>query len=578
MVAACRFADGVVLISDSRATWGEGGAPTFQDNLQKIVAIGTNQVLGYAGDVEAIDTIVRQLRKRFHQDPKLQILRKVAAEIPRIAKHYYALHKSRTRRDSGVGMILTGREAGGHIGAWVFRSPDFIANRIDGYVVIGSGAPAQAFLDRSFATIEASGKTIKEKADELIPGLETELRKHGIDTVGGMFQILLITPKGVSPLDYGYIDLDPTAAPRAQSMGFGKTGWTQRDLVAKKDTPLIEPTKILSEGPHEKRLYDFKDLETPKAPKWHLNYLLTSQGVETRPTMLKFTRPMTILGTPEFPYEAELMTSVAYWGATGERSFEMALLQDSEETIVASGKVNSQFLPEDVELIFKLRLPMKKPGPAFLEARIEGQLLGRRALYFGELKGQIPEDPGARAEFTKTTNQRFLDEHAACHDAFLTKERPVLLVYFIICQIAVHGENDLAFINEFNVAYQKKFPLLLRLSIASSIRALPGKHSLRVALIDAISREEQTVNTVTIETRSSCISTPGTGEMVIAIQRPGIYFLNLYCDEQLIGTRLLTAEDNRPRFSYTLRPSDAERVENGELLVLSKRAMMAPRG
>jgi 20S proteasome alpha/beta subunit len=51
MVAACHFADGAVIIADSRATWVGSGVPIFQDELQKILSLGPKIGLAFAGDI-----------------------------------------------------------------------------------------------------------------------------------------------------------------------------------------------------------------------------------------------------------------------------------------------------------------------------------------------------------------------------------------------------------------------------------------------------------------------------------------------------------------------------------------------
>jgi 20S proteasome alpha/beta subunit len=91
MVAACRFRDGAVMIADTRATWLAGGLTLFQDSFQKILPLAQQVAIGFAGDVQAAELIVRQLRRRMQTQPRLRILRKLAADVPRLANHYYAL-------------------------------------------------------------------------------------------------------------------------------------------------------------------------------------------------------------------------------------------------------------------------------------------------------------------------------------------------------------------------------------------------------------------------------------------------------------------------------------------------------
>lgn len=76
------------MIADSRATWLGGSVRLFQDSLQKILPLGQRTAIAFAGDVQAADLVVRQLRRRINKNPRLRIFRKLATQVPRIAKHY----------------------------------------------------------------------------------------------------------------------------------------------------------------------------------------------------------------------------------------------------------------------------------------------------------------------------------------------------------------------------------------------------------------------------------------------------------------------------------------------------------
>jgi len=78
----------------------------------------------------------------------------------------------------------------------------------------------------------------------------------------------------------------------------------------------------------------------------------------------------------------KLLAAIGFWGASGEH--ELTLYLDStEKTTVATGRVNIPVLVEENDFLCEIPLIISSPGPAFLECRIDGQLLGRHALYFG---------------------------------------------------------------------------------------------------------------------------------------------------------------------------------------------------
>ena len=99
-----------------------------------------------------------------------------------------------------------------------------------------------------------------------------------------------------------------------------------------------------------------------------------------------------------------------------------------------------------------------------------------------------------------------------------------------------------------------------------------GKHSVRLDLVNAGTRETNPMSRDTVESVLSGRAVPIHGELVVMVPKTGIYFVNVYVDEKLVGTAVLPAEDDHPRYSYTLTAPDAAQVAAGELLMLCKRS------
>src|SRR5713101_1782410 len=219
MVAACHFADGAVIVADSRATWVGPAMPIFQDQLQKILPLGPKTGLAFAGDVAAAALIAQQLRRRLRMDERARPLRKLAADVPRIARHYYSIYKARTGRESRLQLILCGTTESGQVGLWWFQSPGFDSHKLeDGFVVVGSGSVVAAYLETEMERIARDAPDLKARGDMLLAGLERDLQGRGIQTVGGLFQIILIDRNGIRPLRYGFLELDPELPVRAKTM------------------------------------------------------------------------------------------------------------------------------------------------------------------------------------------------------------------------------------------------------------------------------------------------------------------------------------------------------------------------
>lgn len=569
MVAGYHSEEGIVLISDSRVTWGAEKDQHFQDSLQKIVPLADGLVLAFAGDVRAVERIIRELRSRIAKKTQLRVARKLAAEVPRIAKHFFSLHKSQVSSTSGVDIMVAGRETGGKTGLWVFQSPNFSAQHItDGIVIIGSGQVAGELLGSSMPPIPER-PTLKERSDALMLGLESALQKKGVQTVGGMFQVLTISPAdGIRPMMHGYIDVDPDSPPSAKWMTIAKGKWTQEDLTTGRKTSLVEPAQLTT--PESQRIVDY-EVDKSKRPKWHVTRFIICQGYGTAVQKTIFKRPATIFSGEKFPLEGELLVVVGFWGTAGEHALKISLKIGETETILESGKFHNDFLPEEVEFVSKVRFKVEYPTAAFFEVHIDDQLLARRAVRFGLLDEPIPGDPAKLKEFAARQDVRAKAEQQADTDPSLVENLRAGLAYFVLCQEVRHGD-DLEFEQEFKAAYWKSYPLLLKCNIALAFRVSLGEHQLKLTLVDAATRTEWPIDTGKCVSTSPCLTTTFEGTVIIKVPKSGLYFVNAILDGQRLGTKLLAAETTKAKFSYSLRDEDAARVEAGELLLLAVRS------
>jgi len=99
-----------------------------------------------------------------------------------------------------------------------------------------------------------------------------------------------------------------------------------------------------------------------------------------------------------------------------------------------------------------------------------------------------------------------------------------------------------------------------------------GDHAVRVELVNAATRAASVIARATVESSSSCRTTSVQGEVVALVPTPGWYFVNVHVDDRLVGTAVLAAETDEPRFSYSLSKESIARIDAGELVVLLKRS------
>jgi hypothetical protein len=574
MIAVCRFTHGAVVIADSRATWKQGGSNSYQDTLQKIVPLGPKIAFSFAGDVTAAAILISQLRRRINKQPRLRALHKLSAEIPRIAKHYFQVCQSKSRSREPLQCVLAGVDATGNIGIWCYQSPLFQSRELtSNYDVLGSGAIVKSYIHDHWETLDSGFNTLKERVDRLLLGLEEELVKRGIETVGGMLQVVLIESRGIRPLRRGFITLDPTAAGHAKSIEMKAGKWIQRDEAAGIEVPLIDPVGLIRRSPQSLRFHDFKSHTIHDSKQaWYRTYFLTSLAVHREIGTLEFKGMISACAATHYPMKLPITAAVGLWGSAGSHTLEFRLIGDMESYKLHSSSIHVEFFPEELDLAIPVVLDIRKPGPAFLECYVADQLIGRRALYFGE--ALQPSDTAiGLANFADQMTKQVLAEQRACSDPVLEASKSEL-VYFSICQGCTLEGDYLKLEREFTAIYANHYPLRFRLFVASAFRSPLGKHEIRIDLVNAATREVSSLAKTTIDSDSSCIVSPIHGELIGTLPKAGLYFVNAYVDGQLVGSKVLAAETEQAQYSYRLLNEDAEHVAAGGTFVLLKGAQL----
>jgi len=572
MVAACRAGENAIIIADSRATWLCPGAPILQDVLQKILPMGAPKIgVAFAGDVGAAALVIQQLRRRHRQVPHSRLLRKLAADVPRIARHYYGLQKARTRRDLGLALILFGATESGQVEVYSFESPHFHSVHLaEGFLVVGSGRVVAGYLESNLFRLTHEITDLKGIADALVIGLEAALQGSGVETVGGLFQCVLVSPEGIRPYKYGFVDMDPDAAARAKEIEMVAGRWFQRDLGGGKEVRLVEPGELRLLEAREFRVHDMHEASR-QLPKWHLTYFITCLGAQITPEIVEFKGVLSATASPSYPLTVNLLVAVGVWGSAGEQELVFSLESGGGRKEIHHSRVRIEIFPEEIDVVRELTLTVDKPGAAFLECVISGQSLGRRALYFGEAPIFAGPEKGF-GEFARQQVQELHEKIRASVDPLLEASGSSELVYFSVCQGCVDDGMLLRLERPIAAAYWKQYPLPLRMFLATALRMPAGKHQLRVDLVDVATRRTSQITTATVESRSSCIVTPVHGEVIALVPAPGWYFVNVSVDDRRLGTTVLAAETDRPRYSYDLADEILAQVSAGELFVLLKRS------
>jgi len=572
VVAACQFRDGAVIIADSRASWLNQGAR--QDALRKILHISPRSALTYAGDVAMAACVAEGLRKRGALGPSRANLYKVALDLPRITKRCYTrCAQRRPARDCGIALVFAGVDDAGVVSMWWLKSPQFKLTRVENSsIALGSGADAiTPYLQANFARIDAM-PDLKTRADTLLGAMESELRKAGVDTVGGLFQAITIANDGIRPMSYGFTSMDPESPARSLSIRAVQGNWIQRVESTGTDVPLVEPSTFLGRRPSDLIVQELSPLkDDDKQGKWFLSYCVPCLGMTRDDTSIEFGGVWTSVACREFPFKLDALFAAGFWGSPGTGDFVVTIEREGKAAELHRESLTVPYPIQVVDVVVPLHLDVTTPGPGFLECSFDGQLLSRRAVYFGPLPKEIDLKNPATIELATQTVQ---GEMYRCVDPFFEKH-VVALAYWTLCAESKTGPTLLGFDNEAQAVYWRSFPLSFRTSLAAGFRAGLGTHAVRVDLVHASSRVVTPVTTAQIESDSTMGLVQIHGELIVPIPGPGWYFANLYCDDALVGSTMICAETSRATYSYSLFPKDIERVEAGELLVVLKRARSA---
>ncbi|MBU1630454.1 MAG: hypothetical protein KKH49_01410, partial [Candidatus Omnitrophica bacterium] len=272
-----------------------------------------------------------------------------------------------------------------------------------------------------------------------------------------------------------------------------------------------------------------------------------------------------------YPISIPITASLGFWGSAGDHELLFRLDSSTEITTIHKKAIHIEYMPEQFEIDSVLMLKISEPGPVFLECLIDGQFLGRKALYFGKLAQLSFKNEKESSLFIEQSLKEFIEEHRKCNDSILNN-RKAILDFYVLCEDCNCVGTKYTFLKEIKAVYWKSYPLSLKLFIATALRSCKGEHSIHIDLVNAATRETSKVTSTHFTSTSDCIVTPILGESIVKIPNPGLYFLNIHVDDEFVGSIILPAENDKPKYSYSLLKEDLSRIQSGELLALLKRA------
>lgn len=572
IAAACRFPEGIALITDSRATWKTPQFPRYEDRLQKILALDRKVGLAYAADdIRIAEAVARVLRHRIAADRSRAEPERIAAVIPRIARRCHREYVQVMGHGVRTSLILAGTTQAGRVALYTFEAPQFVVRiPVDDFVVVGSGAGVAEYLATAMRGVDRTQRVdLKMRVDRLLPGLEDALHRLGELTVGGMLQIVLVESAGIRPFSYWQVELDPDHPPKARRMEMKAGRWTQTDLAANRAIPIVEPLKLMRTGMAPLRFHDFVPVPAERSlPRWHVLYLVTCREAELGPGLARFSGMLRYTAAERYPITLSFLVALGVWGTNGEHLLRVVLESSSQSTLLGEAAITLQHFPEPQDFIGKVTVEIPHPGPMFLTCYIGGQRVARRALFFA----QIPLSERSRDQAIAELER----QNTACSDEELEKRGGAELVYFTMCQGCRAENGDLVFEREFAAVYSRSYPVKIKSFAAMALRLAAGEHIVRLEVVHAASGAQHSVSDTKIVSVSSFDVARLHGDVPLPFSEVGPHFVNIRVDGKRVASLVIHADDPDNPQSYALRPSDAAGIKPGEQFVLVRRSLHAP--
>lgn len=571
VVVGCRFAEGLILTADSRATW-TGPTALVEDRLQKLLPVTPAVALAYAGDARAAERVWAAMRKRISRRPRRGHTPIVLADIPRIARHEYRRHCQQIGRPLPLDLVIAYVAGGGATRLARFSAPDFQTTNLGAdLIVVGSGASIAPAIQDARSRIDSSRTTLREKGQTLLMAVEEQLRRQQPLGVGGLFQTVMVEPSGIRPLAYGYMDLDPEGPPESLSMTINRGSWIQRDEGNRVSVELQMPRAMRAPAA-DVRVVDYAPAPAPTPPRFYLSYFILCRNLQDSPGNVTFEQPIAQVSTDRYPRSIGAMAAGALWGQAGTHRTRIDLVDGfGKRVTLHEGTLRIEFFPEETGFSVQIVLPHIAPGHWFVEWLVNEQLIARRALYFRPISRAEVAFYGLR-HLGAVQESISAAEHAALQDPVVEQSGRPALEYFVVGEGVTREPGRLVFRNRFQAVYWNRYPLLLRATVALSARLPRGTHSVTVELREARSHDSAVVVTGTLAVLSSAVCEPIEGATVIRIPTPGIYFINARIADELIASSILFADTDRPQYGYGQEDALLAEVRAGQLQILLRRS------
>lgn len=583
LVVGCHLENAAILLADSRATWQSQGAKNvYQDSLQKILPIAHQAIIAYAGQVDTAISLIGSLQLRIKKNKRLQNLGYLGPQLGRLARHDYATLQGMGKNPGHVAFVLAGVETRGarenlgsaiaEVRMWAYSAPRFRPTEVNNtFIAVGSGADlVSPFLQERWRDLSALAG-VKEKTDWLIPHLESELGKGTDDYVGGLFQILMIEPDAIRPLNYWRWTLDPDGEDPI-SMSIADGTWTQTNLRSSTTVPVQKPMNLLRSPPKnlEVQSYSQPSRLIRHYPEAFLTYFVPCIEAKHGIGTAVFSGVLNCFSVEGFPCSIPLLGCFAIHPETGTHTISIRFGQHGTTmATVYQEEMVCTFPLEEIKRTPQVNLTVNQAGEYYLELWVDSYRLSRKPLVVRPVLPEIKAVNQPSRILLEEQHKAILETQAAAIDPEL-QSGECFVAYFVPCRRAEVVEAHVAFHEIGGTFYPPQFPAVTRYFLATGFRVKAGTYHVRVVLTETTKREVMPITTATVEATHDFHEIKLHGEITLPFPRQGVYVLDQYLEEKRIARAYFLADDINKPMAYLLREEEIQLIRNGESLMLAR--------
>lgn len=232
VLIACNYLTSLIVVADSRVSYATDRtkeAPV-DDNLQKIYQIHDRMILGFCGSLEAAHRVIIGINRNLETYSKPPIAVNLLSDVERWVQHEYQSIKNPVARQLEL-MLVTVEPKREKKSKWQTQDgiqiekpgwfpyvPEFqvvvltpsakqdklVRKRIDVCEIIGICGETRNILEEKLLKMASfDRKRPQNQAMVVAMTANVVLMEQGVDTIGGLFQCVLLNSDGIQWLGYG---------------------------------------------------------------------------------------------------------------------------------------------------------------------------------------------------------------------------------------------------------------------------------------------------------------------------------------------------------------------------------------